>query len=157
MEEVISYLIKLSEAKLHLLNSLFELTLDQEKALKDSDVDKLSKILNEKKDLMKRIDVLDKEFLEKYEIAKKELGLDTLDGVAQEPVVGFKELQQKIREIMNLVQKIKDIDDLNIKQANANMNESKKQLKTVRVGKKAYSSYSKKPMEGASIFIDKKE
>lgn len=157
MEEVVSYLIKLSEAKLQLLDSLFKLSLKQEKALNGNDLDMLNQVLDEKQDVIKRVDILDKEFLDKYNSVKKELGVDSFEGITEEPISGFNQLQGKIREILRLVDKIRSIDEINIKQAKTNIEESKRQLKSAKIGKKAYSSYSKKPMEGTSIFIDKKE
>lgn len=157
MEEIVSYLIRLSDGKLQLLNSMYELTLDQEKALKDNNIDMLDKVIVEKQELIRRIDVLDKEFLEKYETVKRGIGFDKLEEITEEPVIGFKSLQLKIKQILDVLEKIRVVDESNIKRVKLNVEESKKQLKSVRVGKKAYSQYNKKPMEGASIFIDNKK
>ena len=157
MEEIVSYLIKLSDGKFQLLNSMYDITLKQGKALKENNVELLNKAIGEKQDIIERIDILDKEFLEKYELVKRGLGIENIEKLTEEPVIGFKSLQSKIRDIMDMLDKIRQVDDSNVKQAKINMDESKKQLQNVRVGKKAYSSYNKKPMEGASIFLDKKE
>ena len=157
MEEVVNYLIKLSDAKAQLLESLYQLSLLQEKALEDNSIDFLNKAIAEKQNIMKRIDILDKEFLDKYEAVKNRLGITSLESITGEPAKGFKELQEKVRYILEIVDKIRVVDDSNMKKAKANLDESQRQLKSLRVGKKAYSSYNKKSMEGASIFMDKKE
>ena len=157
MEEIVSYLIKLSDGKFQLLNSMYDITVKQGKALKENNLELLNKAIGEKQDIIERIDILDKEFLEKYELVKKGLGVHNIEKFTEEPVNGFKTLQSKISNIMDIIDKIRQVDDSNVKQAKINMDESKKQLQNVRVGKKAYSSYNKKPMEGASIFLDKKE
>ncbi|QUH24908.1 flagellar protein FlgN [Serpentinicella alkaliphila] len=156
MEEIVSYLIKLSDGKFQLLNSMYDITLKQGKALKENNVELLNKAIGEKQDIIERIDILDKEFLEKYELVKRGLGIENIEKLT-EPVIGFKSLQSKIRDIMDMLNKIRQVDDSNVKQAKINMDESKKHLQNVRIGKKAYSSYNRKPMEGASIFLDKKE
>lgn len=157
MEEIVSYLIKLSDGKFQLLNSMYDITLKQGKALKENNVELLNKAIGEKQDIIERIDILDKEFLEKYELVKRGLGIENIEKLTEEPVIGFKSLQSKIRDIMDMLDKIRQVDDSNVKQAKINMDESKKHLQNVRVGKKAYSLYNRKPMEGASIFLDKKE
>jgi len=158
MHEVIDYLVKLSDAKIQLLHTLLSLTNEQEMALKDNSIEGLNKVVNEKQDLMKRIDILDKEFLDKYETVKSYSILnEPSEDVLGNQNNGFRGLQEKIKVVLELVDKIRKVDESNMKLAKINMDESKKQLKSVRVGKKAYSSYSKKPMAGASIFMDKKE
>ncbi|MDR5659797.1 flagellar protein FlgN [Serpentinicella sp. ANB-PHB4] len=149
MKEIIDYLMQLSEAKMKLMQGLEQLTKNQEKAIVDRDEEKLTQLISDKQKLMKKVDILDKEFVEKYEQVKTQ-------GIKEEHSEAFKALQNRIKEIMDLIEKISTLDKNNIKETKKSLNDSKQQLKSVRSGVKAYKGYSKKAMDGASIFLDKK-
>ena len=65
--ELIEYLFKLSEGKLFLINQLWTLTQQQSETIDSGEMDSLNDIIEQKQSIMDRVDVLDKEFAEKYD------------------------------------------------------------------------------------------
>ncbi|ABR47012.1 conserved hypothetical protein [Alkaliphilus metalliredigens QYMF] len=160
-EEIVSYLIRLSEGKMVLIQRLFDLTDEQQRTLKEEEMDKLNDLIFQKKEIMDKIDVLDLEFINKLENLKKSLGIQSLSDVQEEPVAGFKVLKSKIQQVYLMMEKIQQLDKGNQQLMELNLTKVKKELKNIKVGKKATKEYGKgygkDSMEPPSIFIDKKK
>lgn len=158
-EVVTDYLIRISAGKLQLVNQLLQLTLQQQEALgvvAEEGISALDRHIHKKQEIMGKIDLLDKEFLEKFQILKDQLGISSFADLTEEPVEGIKELQKQIKEILKVTGKIKEIDEANAIKAQQNLEEIKQQIKVVKIGKKTNQGYGKKFNEIHSILIDKK-
>lgn len=159
-EVVTDYLIRISEGKLQLVNQLLQLTLQQQDALEATEEEGISALdrhIHKKQEVMGKIDLLDKEFLEKFQSLKDELGINSFADLTEEPVKGIKELQKQIQEILKVTGKIKEIDETNAVKAQQNLEQIKQQIKVVKLGKKTNQGYGKKFNEIHSILIDKKK
>lgn len=160
IEELVDYLIRVSEGKLQLVKKLLELTIQQRDALKaveDDDIDILNNLIQGKQETMNKIDILDQEFLGKFIKVKEILGIENFADLKEEPIAGVKILKEKIQEIMVVTEEISSVDKENTMKAQENLDEIKKQLKLVKIGKKTNHGYGKKFTENTSILIDKKK
>lgn len=157
---VVDYLYRLSEGKYKLMEQLLALTERQRETLTTVDevsLNSLNRLIEEKQAVISKVDVLDKEFLEKFQALKAHLGVEDFSKVEGEPVPGFKALKSKVEEILEITQKIKELDDENTASAKAHMEVIKQELKTVRIGKQVSRSYGQKYNDHSqSIFIDKR-
>ncbi|MBU5676696.1 flagellar protein FlgN [Alkaliphilus sp. MSJ-5] len=157
-EELIEYLLKLSEGKLFLINQLLTLTQQQSEGLESEESDILNEIIEQKQNIMDRIDVLDKEFVSKYDLLKGEFLIDNVETMQTDDKNSMRLLQDKIREIQVLTGKIQQIDNSNIERLKKNMELVKNELKKVKFGRKIAQGYgNNKVTDGISIFVDKKQ
>lgn len=157
-EELIEYLLKLSEGKLFLINQLLTLTQQQSEGLESEESDILNEIIEQKQNIMDRIDVLDKGFVSKYDLLKGEFLIDNVESMQTDDKNSMRLLQDKIREIQMLTEKIQQIDNANIERLKKNMELVKNELKKVKFGKKITQGYgNNKVTDGISIFVDKKQ
>ncbi len=156
-DELIAYLIKLSDGKLFLIKQLLTLTQQQSEGLESEEVEKLNKVINQKQNIIDRIDVLDKEFVDKYDILKRVFSIDKLENLQSDDKNSIRLLQDKIKEIENLTEKIQKIDKMNIERLKQNMESVKQQLKKVKYGKRISKGYGNKSIDGISIFVDKRQ
>jgi len=157
-QELIEYLFKLSEGKLFLVNQLLTLTKQQSEGLESEETDILNEIIEQKQNIMSRIDVLDKEFVGKYDLLKNEFLIDNVDNMHVDDKNNMRLLQNKIKEIQILTEKIQQIDNINVERLKRNMELVRSELKKVKFGKKVSKGYSNnKVTDKVSIFIDKKQ
>ena len=156
-KELTEYLYRISEAKLQLMVTLLEATQEQQQALEEENLEVLDQAIGKKNKIIEKIDVLDKEFAEKYQDLKEALGIEDLSKVEEEPVEGFKDLKKKIQEIMATANKVNQMDQENMKKMKKDMEKVQSKIKNARTGKKAMGSYNKKYKQSESIFIDKKK
>ncbi|QUH18998.1 flagellar export chaperone FlgN [Alkaliphilus sp. B6464] len=157
-EELIEYLLKLSEGKLFLINQLLTLTQQQSEGLESEESHILNEIIEQKQNIMGRIDVLDKEFVSKHDLLKGEFLIDNVETMQADDKNNMRLLQDKIREIQMLTEKIQQIDNANIERLKKNMELVKNELKKVKFGKKIAQGYgNNKVTDGISIFVDKKQ
>ena len=157
VEERIKYLLQLSEAKLVLMTNLLEATKEQREILSKEAEESLDASLQKRQVIMGKIDILDKEFLEKYNIVKKELGIENLEDFHGDLPAGFKELKAKAIEIMKKIEEIQSIDQSNQVKLKENMEKLQGDIRSLRNSKKAVSGYREYQGEMPSIFIDKKK
>lgn len=154
--ELIEYLFKLSEGKLFLINQLWTLTQQQSETIDSGEMDSLNDIIEQKQSIMDRVDVLDKEFAEKYDVIKAEFPINDVGALDSESREKMRMLKEKVKEIHNLTEKIQQMDDSNTERFQKNMESIRNELKKVKFGQKISKGYSvNKQNEGFSIFIDK--
>ncbi len=156
-EQLINYLLRLSDAKLLLMKDLLETTKKQGQILDLEEAEDLEDLIREKQKLIEKIDVLDKEFVEKYDDLKKKLGVDKLQDLEGKELSGFQDLKSRIGEIMDVIHEISPLDQNNNEKIKGNILKIKKNLKTIKTGQKALSEYNKPYKENPSIFLDKKK
>ncbi len=155
-DELIDYLIKLSDGKLFLIKQILTLTEQQSQNIDSEKAEKLNEIIEQKQGIMTRIDVLDKEFVSKYNILKDDFLLESLEGLGTNQKKNMKVLQDKIKEIHLLTEKIKKMDTANVEKLRKNLKSVQEELKKVGTSKKIMQGYSNKSTEGVSIFLDKR-
>ncbi len=157
-EELIQRLISVSKQKLILLNEMFELTTKQTAVIEKSGdiIVNLSALINKKQEIMNKVDILDADFVGKYEALKIDLGVVSLENYDVKSDEGLKALREVAAKISNVMREIKKTDDENTKKMSLHINATKRELKDVKNGMKIAKSYGKKNSEVQSIFIDKR-
>lgn len=156
-QEFIDYLLRLSDAKLVLMKDLLRITEEQQEVIDNEKVEMLDQLIQQKQSIMEKIDLLDKEFLDKYGLLKSQLGVEDLQEIDGQKLPEFKELKEKISEVVSFVEKIQQLDRENTQSLKRNMEKVKQNLKTIRTGKKAITGYNSVYKESHSIFMDKKK
>jgi hypothetical protein len=106
---------------------------------------------------MEKIDVLDKEFMDKYSLIKEELGIENLQQYEGEVSETFKELKEKIAVIFKVIEEVHDLDQENTKKVKNNIAKSQQNIKSIKTGKRALAGYNQPYKESHSFFIDKKK
>ena len=156
-KELVPYLYKLSEAKLTLMKDLMKKTKEQAKAIENEDTELLNKTIEDKNKIIEKIDLLDNEFLQKYERLKNYLGVESLEELSDNSQNQFKELKGKVSQITKETDKIKQVDRKNMQKMKQEMEKVQSNIQTVKKGKKAVKGYNEKYSKNSSIFIDQKK
>ncbi len=155
--DLIDNLIKLSDGKLFLLKQLSVLTQQQSKNIDSEEAARLNDIIEQKQNIMKQVDVLDKDFLAKYDLLRGSVMLETLDGLQANEKDKMKILKDKITEIHSITEKIHKLDTANVEKLKKNLKSVQAELEKTRVGKKVLQGYTHQRPETISIFVDEKQ
>lgn len=155
MENNIDKIIALSREKKNILDLILDLTNKQEKAIEDDDLDTLAFILEEKENLMSKIDTKDIQFLKLYELLKGKEGVDTFDEIDINKYNNIKDLKNVVADINDILTEIYNLDKKNREKMKSNIDNVKLNIKNVKKGKKAYKGYNYE--NGDSILIDEKK
>ena len=150
-------LIKLSDGKLFLLRQLLVLAEQQSKNIESEGAEKLDEIIERKQSIMTKIDVLDKEFLGKFDLLKNSAIWEASEGLQPDERDKIRTLKGKITEIYSLTEKIRKIDMSNVKKLKRNLQSVQIEIKKIKEGKKIAQGYSNKNTEGISIFVDERK
>lgn len=151
----IDKMIEFSSQKKNLLMEIFELTKAQANFIEEDNMEEIDIILEKKEELMNKIDIFDKEFLENYLIVKKQEGIDSIDMIDIRKYDNLKSLKNIVNEINTILNEIEKIDQKNILNMQSNISKIKSNLRQVKEVKRAYKGYNYEPNE--SILIDKKK
>lgn len=155
IEERILQLISLAKDKNRLLNDIIQVTKRQMEEIREERYLDLDKSLTEKDNIIRKIDEIDKLFLENFYILKKENSIDDINQLSVEEYPDLKELKEEVKSIMSNLMALSLLDDKNTEFVKSKLKEAKEDLKKVRLGKKALKGYNYKESQG--ILIDKKK
>ena len=103
---LIDNLIRLSEGKLFLLKQLLTLSIQQSKNIESGEAAKLDKLIEQKQNIMTRIDALDKEFIDKYDLLKNSTIIKVPEALDTAEKDKMRKLKDKVTEIHSLIDKI---------------------------------------------------
>ncbi|MEJ6950203.1 flagellar export chaperone FlgN [Natronospora cellulosivora (SeqCode)] len=151
IESLINYMRK----KTSFLEEVLDLTKEEYIAVKKEDLDKVEKLLGERKTILLEIDKLDKKFIEKFEALKTNYGVEEISQIKGDKNLLI-DLQEKTKYIKELLERIKDTEDELKKDFTKQIDEVKQNLLKVNKGKKATSNYHKEPIRTGGTFLDKK-
>lgn len=154
-EERILKLISLAKEKNKLLDNIIYITKRQMKEIQEDRYEDLNRSLSEKDNIIKKIDELDRSFLEIFHELKKDHSVDDINQLSVEEYPSLKELKGEVKEIMSNLTALSLMDEKNTESIKAKLKEAKGELKKVRVGRKAYKGYNYKAAE--SMLIDEKK
>ncbi|MBU5293016.1 flagellar protein FlgN [Anaerosalibacter bizertensis] len=154
-KELIDSMIYISKEKLGHLNSILKLTKVQKKYIGKEDMLSNDEILDKKDEIIKKIDVLDREFLIKFSELKNKCNIDDINELNVEEYPNLRELKETIREISSTLMAISILDEENNKVLKKSLEKIKLDLKKLKKGKKAYKGYNK--TLDSNIFIDEKK
>lgn len=150
-------LLSLLDKKRKLFDSIMEITMEQKKDLEENDANNIELLVNRKQSVIDDIDKIDSFFSERFGLLKKQLNVNDLEelDVAEYPVL--KDLKLKVAEITALAQKIMAIEQVNKEKLTGKLNDLKKEMKQLSVGKKSIKAYENPIINSDGIYIDKKK
>mgnify|MGYP000937371614 CR=1 FL=1 len=151
----IDKLISLSKEKNQLINEMYGFTKTQEEEIKKEDMENLNEILDEKDNLIKKINKIDIEFLKVFSQIKKDEKIENISDLDPEKYPNLKELKDVVTEISSTLMTISLLDEENNKNMKKRIEETKLELKKVKEGQRAYKGYNVSMTN--SILIDEKK
>ena len=157
VNSIITELLRLVDDKSQSFDKIMEITLEQKKDIEDNEANNIEELVNQKQSVIDKIDEIDKSFSEAFNLLKKQLKVSTLEEVDFTKYPVLKILKLKVVEIMSLAQKIIKIEETNKEKLALKMNELKKEMKQLSVGKKSIKAYETPVMRNDGVYIDKKK
>lgn len=154
-KELIDNLISISKEKKQLLEEIHDFTKKQREGIKKEDMGKLNDILDKKDHIIKKINELDISFLTIFSQIKKEEGIENIDQIDVDKYPNLKKLKEIVKEISSSLIAISLLDEENNKNIKAKLEETKKELRRVKDGKKAYKGYNS-TITGSMLIDEKK-
>lgn len=149
-------LTELLDYKKILLDDFYKLTIVQKKLIENDDIDKLNRIIKNKEELISKINLLDKDFLEIYNELKEENNIRSLSELDIDKVY-----LARLKEITNrcdsLMQDIKVQDESNNSMMENNFEDVKTKLREIKRGKTTTNKYYNKSQNTDGYFIDSKK
>ncbi|MGO1368451.1 flagellar protein FlgN [Senegalia sp. (in: firmicutes)] len=149
-------LIELLDDKKILLDDFYKLSIVQKKLIENDDIDKLNRIIKNKEELISKINLLDKDFLEIYNELKEENNIRSLSELDIDKIY-----LARLKEITNrcdsLMQDIKVQDESNNSMMENNFEDVKTKLREIKRGKTTTNKYYNKSQNTDGYFIDSKK
>ncbi len=124
----------MEEDKLKLYYKLYDLSRQQNEAIKDEDVDKVLNLLEEKSAILEKLDGVD----------------------LKEEIRNHRNPEETLKEMQNLMEKLAELEDENVKLMEKNLKSLTKEIKSLSDGRRKVAGYSKaqanqNPSEGKVI------
>lgn len=156
MESKIEKLNSLLSDKKILLEDFYKLTIVQKKLIENNDIDKLNRIINNKENVIEKINRLDVEFLGIYNNIKEVEDINDLSqlSIEKDYLVKLKELTSKCEKLMKTI-KIQDDENNNIMKSG--FEDVKKSLREIKRGKTTTNKYYNNMPSSGGYFIDSKK
>ncbi|MDR7856878.1 flagellar export chaperone FlgN [Tissierella sp.] len=151
----INKVILLSKDKKKLLTDLLKLTKKQKDLIDNDNLDDLGIVLEDKENIMNKVDIIDKDFLGLYNTIKSEEGIDSFDKIDVRKFDNVKTLKDIVEDVNNILNEISALDNENTRKMKSNIDKIKLDIKQVKEGKKAYKGYNYE--SSVSMLIDEKK
>lgn len=149
-------LINLLQEKNQHLTQILNYTKLQTKAIDEQNEQKLNEYIEEKQKLIDVIDILDKRFVDNYNLLKSTIGVNSLDEISN-PSIHLKNVKSELGKVYNLVEQIMSLEKENSVKLNQQYDDIKSKLREVSGGKKIASAYDIKPISNGGAFFDTKK
>ncbi len=156
INDLITVLLDLLDKKKRLFDEIMEITMEQKKDIEENDASNIEALIKRKQKAIDSVDRIDKTFSIEFSQFKKQLNIDKLDEVDQERYPLLKILKQKVEDIIDQAQNIAKIEEYNKDKLTMRLEELKKEMKHLSVGKKSIQAYQN-PAFGNGAYIDKKK
>jgi DNA repair exonuclease SbcCD ATPase subunit len=144
------------EKKYEVFCGLYEITRKQQEDIRKHEGDNIEALIEEKQQLIHRIDGLDESFLKGYEMLRRELQLDTFKDMDDKRYPELKNLKGMVGKITELVQGVMALEKSNQEELEEIFQKVKRELKQVNTGKRSLQAYEPAPVYNDGIYIDKK-
>jgi methyl-accepting chemotaxis protein len=157
-DQYVQRLQEIINKKKRVLQDILNQTNEQAKTITEDGLDNLKKNIDEKKFKIDEALKVDDEFNVYFQRFKQELKIKNLDELENKNITGIKELQQSIKQIMEIMNEISSLEKLNSDHANVVLNNIGDRIKKLNQGKTTFAAY--KPgsvFQLPSYFIDKKK
>jgi hypothetical protein len=157
INDVISYLIRISEAKAKLMKDILDITQKQSFNIDEEHINVLTNLIQQKQKCIDKVNILNSEFTEKYNYIKKNLSIDSLDEISTLEYPQIINLQAIIKNMDKIVEEIKYIDEKNNKAMMNALEVIKNELRKIKNSRKINVAYHIDMPLYNGIFIDKKK
>jgi len=148
----------LLEQKYNLLKDMLDITELQLSAIIKEELTELEELAEEKQLRINSIDRLDDKFNTVFSQLKKQLGFVSFDELHQLNMPEEKRLKENTNNIIDIINKIVNLEKENNEKMLKLMSNYKNELKNITFGKKAVSIYNNPySTNNPSFFIDKKK
>lgn len=151
----IDSLIKLSEEKKDLLDSMYGFTKGQKSEIAEENMEGLNQILDEKDKIIERINRIDLDFLKVFSEIKEKEKIEDIGELDVDIYPSLKDLKKVIRNISSTLGALALLDEENSRNMKRQIENTKLELKRIKNGQRAYKGYNS-PTDG-SILIDERK
>ena len=131
-----------------------DIMVEQKKEIEEENLDAIDSSLKKKDSLIKRIDEIDRLFLEEFTELKKENSITDIDDLDIGKYPNLGELKEEVKELSSTLLSLSLLDKENMDSLKVKLEETKTELSQVKKGKKAYKGYNYNFSH--SILIDKR-
>lgn len=159
VKKIISKIIEISQEKKEFLLKIKKITENQRGAIEKGNLNLLMDYIQEKSELMEKINALDLEFLAKFTKIKELLNVSSIDDVDSKIYPELHDLKVITTSIMNLLEEVKYLDDKNNLSFRHDFEDLKSSMKTFSHNVKANKGYKDLSYSNHSqgVFIDNKK
>lgn len=155
--QLISDLNQMIEKKLELFNEMYNITVSQQKDIEENEAGNIEVLVQQKQQIIDRIDKLDESFLSGFNKLKNEFQLDSIDLIDTNKHPEMMNIKNHIKSIMGMAHKIMELENSNREKLDSIFQSVKEELKQINTGKRSLKAYEQKPVYNDGIFIDKKK
>lgn len=156
IDSIINELLELMDKKSALFNNIMEITLEQKKDIGNG-AENMGKLIKEKQTIIDSVDKIDALFSERINVLKNQLKVNTLEDIDSTKYPMMKSLKNKVDGIMSQAAKIMEIEESNKKELTKIMDDLKKEMKQMKVGRKSLKAYDTPVINSDGIYIDRRK
>jgi len=154
---LIQNLSQIMEQKLELFSEIYDITLLQQKDIENNQAEQIEALVQQKQQIIDRVDRLDVSFLEGYKRLKEELSLDSLDKIDLSKHPELRNIKASVTEITQMAHKIMELENSNRQKLDAIFQGVKNELRQINTGRRSIKAYEAQPVYNDGIYIDKKK
>lgn len=155
--QLINELNEIIGKKLELFNEMYKITVDQQKDIEQNEAGNIEVLVQQKQQIIDKIDKLDESFLAGFNNVKKEFQLDSVELIDTKKHPEMIVIKNHIKSIMGMAHKIMELENNNSKKLDSIFQSVKEELKQINTGKRSLRAYDQKPTNNDGMFIDKKK
>lgn len=155
--QLINDLNQIIEKKLELFHEMYKITVSQQKDIEENEADNIEVLVQQKQQVIDKIDKLDESFVEGFNKLKKEFQLDSVDLIDTNKYPEMINIKNHIKSIMGIAHKIMELENSNRIKLENIFQSVKEELKQLNKGKRSLRAYEPKPIYNDGVFIDKKK
>lgn len=155
--QLINELNEIIGKKLELFNEMYKITVDQQKDIEQNEAGNIEVLVQQKQQIIDKIDKLDESFLAGFNKVKKEFQLDSVELIDTKKHPEMIVIKNHIKSIMGIAHKIMELENNNSKKLDSIFQSVKEELKQINTGKRSLRAYDHKPTNNDGMFIDKKK
>lgn len=157
INDILDYLIRIGEAKAKLMDDILDITQKQSLNIGEEHIDVLSDLIQQKQKCIDKINVLNKEFIEKYDDIKQNLNVASLAEINSNEYPSVIKLKTTIQSIDKVVQQIQQLEKINNKKMLDALGAVKEQITNIKNSRKVNAVYNQGMPIYGGVFIDKKK
>ncbi|MDF2841317.1 MAG: flgN [Clostridia bacterium] len=145
------------EKKLTFFKDMYDITVEQKKDIEENEADNIEALVQQKQQIIDKIDKLDEVFLAEYKLLKDELGIDSLELIDTDKHPEMKNVKEHIKSIMGMAHKIMELENSNKEKLDSIFQNVKNELRQIKTGRRSVKAYGSTPTYNDGVYIDRKK